>query len=264
MTWYKDKHGLAAYEDLSIGEMERRADEEGVKFYASLGGLILNEGIQATSISAFAAVNQFDGVVALRLGSTADLEPVDTVASYDIEVLDGMIQPRRTDGETVRQAYWQAELERSGEREYSVAILEIPGIDAELFFMGETRRDVEMQVTNAVRSIYPDEESLYTAMATHDLGLSRGYAKGRPDDAMVARFVEDSGRVSFFLGENSQELASKAMRDLGGRPGEDIVAFIGRRPDIDFHLGFMSHNEGHIERAIELRRETEATPDMSM
>ncbi|MBW3243433.1 hypothetical protein KUV57_12235 [Epibacterium sp. DP7N7-1] len=263
MTWYKDKHGLAAYEDLSIGEMERRI-KEGVRFYASLGGLILNEGVQATSFSAFTAVSQFDGVVALRLGSTKDLSPVDIVASYDIEVLDGKIQRRPTNGEEVRQAYWQAERIRTGVRQYSVATLDFPANNVRLVFKSGRRSDVEAQIAAAVRLIYPEEESLYSAIAAHDLSLRRGYAKGRPDDAMVARFTDSNGRVSFFLGETPQELVSKAFRELGGRPDEDIVKFLDLRTDYDFQLGFLPHNEANIERAIEMRREAETDTDMSL
>ena len=264
MTWFVNRHGLAAFETLPLAEMDRRSKEEGVAFYATLTGLILNEGVQATAISPIAAEELFDGIVALRHGTTTGLDPVDVVSRYYVEALDGVVLPPRVSNDRIRQTYWEDELARTGEREYSVAVLEIPQIEAKLCFKGDRRDEVELQVAEAVRRIHPEEESLYTAIATHDLVLSRGYAKGRPDDAMIAQITDASGQSGFVLGKDSQEPSRKAVDHIGRRPGEDIIKQTERCLELDFSLGDMSGNEGHIERAIAARREAEEIPEISM
>ena len=194
--------------------------EIGIKAVANDGRCTIRwpitlNGVQATAISPIAAEELFDGIVALRHGTTTGLDPVDVVSRYYVEALDGVVLPPRVSNDRIRQTYWEDELARTGEREYSVAVLEIPQIEAKLCFKGDRRDEVELQVAEAVRRIHPEEESLYTAIATHDLVLSRGYAKGRPDDAMIAQITDASGQSGFVLGKDSHCLlyTSPSPRD---------------------------------------------------
>lgn len=262
MTWFVDEYGLANFRDMPVEEMDRLAQEQGVQFYATLTGLILHEGVQASAITPISAENLYDGVVAMRQGGTEGLEPVAVAWSYNVEALNGQRLEPAVPVEEVRQAYWANELARIGERKYHVAVLECPETGAQLYFKAARAREVEAQLAAAVREIYPEEESLYTALQNHDLQHHQGTAIGRHGDGVLAR-LEDEGGARFFLGANATEVESKALRAAGGAPGEDIGALLARREEVDFTLGLMAQNEEQIATMYRAHREAESSPDLS-
>lgn len=249
MTWFKDKHGLAAFAELPSHEMEERM-EQGQSFYATLTGVAMNEGVEVTVLKSFGATPVYDSVVALARGSTAGLEPVGVVAQYGVEYLDGEAFHPPRHGEDVREAFWEGELQRCGERRFHIAHLDTSEVS--LFFIGKRPSDAQAQLAAAVRRLYPEEVSIFTAIDNIEgLSIRTGSAIGSPDDRAAGCILRTGGEVSFYLGADDIEIEQKMQQDTGAAdPGDRI------------EIGFTWVNDALIDSALCSRTTSESNFSM--
>lgn len=210
MVWIKDRYGFAMQIDLPVQEIDRRCSEQGERFYATLGGLILNEGVVASALTPVSAVPLYDGIAALRRGGTSGMDPVEIVSGYAAEVLNGQALDRKISSERLLEAHRAAELAATGRCRHHVVVIDMPEFGVRLAFKSPDRQKAETLAADAVRAIFPDELSLYTAVDNNQMRLIRGHATGRPEDHLLSMVGPLDGAAPLFLASRYQDLEDMA------------------------------------------------------
>ncbi|MCW3783016.1 hypothetical protein [Defluviimonas salinarum] len=261
MVWIKDEFGLAENYQGSLAEVEKMIAAK-VPVYASLAGLILHEGVQATAFSSFGATKLYDGVLALERGTVIGLEPVSVTADYRVECFEGELLHPPLHREELREMFWARQLEETGERPWFVAMLDTAELT--VFFTGASEGEVERKVADAVRKLHPEEKSLHTALANQaDLSVTRGVASAPAGCSHAAAIRRKDGGATFFLAEDTPGIEDLVWAHFirtrskpdGAVPASfDNALEIAERKGDRIDIGHLWLSDALVEEAIEDRR----------